>query len=569
MTKTRFGPLALVLLTLLAACAAPTTTGRGPQAPASGSQASAGAKRITAAILGNPYTLSYEINTAGTGSVRGVGEVEKFIHAGLVIRDGDGNLQPQLAEVVPTLENGNWRLLPDGGMETTWRIKQGAQWHDGTPVTAQDLAFTLEVGRDKDLALPGYPGYKSLDTLEIVDERTATARWKRPFIEADTLFSSEFLLPRPRHLLEQAYQSDKAGFLSLPYWTTEYVGAGPFKIREFVRDSHMVADAFSPYVLGKPKLDQVTIKFIQDPNPLIANVLAGEVDVTVGRGFNLDQLLQVTPQWSNGRMESSPSNWIAHYPQLLTPNPAVIGDVRFRRALLYALDRPGMSEALQAGQAPVAHAWLEIGDPQYKQIEPSIVKYDYDVRRATAAIEELGYARAGDGYYRDAAGQRLVIEARTNAGDDVKEKILFSSADYWQRVGIGTDAVLTPRQLASDREYRATMPGFDLVRQPFEPERLSSTEAAVPENRFNGKNRTRYMNPELDVLIDRYLTTIPRQQRTDALGQMMHLISDQVVALGIFYAPEPKLISNRLTEVHAAKAPGADETWNAHLWDLR
>src|SRR5438093_12635520 len=140
----------------------------------------------------------------------------------------------------------------------------------------------------------------------------------------------------------------------------------------------MVIDAFSGYVLGRPKLDQITIKFIQDPNPLIANVLAGEVDVTIGRGFNLEQVLQVTGQWSAGRMEASPSNWIAHYPQLLTPNPAVIGDVRFRRALLHALDRQGMSDSLQAGQAPVAHGWLEIGDPQYRDVEPSIVKYDFD-----------------------------------------------------------------------------------------------------------------------------------------------------------------------------------------------
>ena len=99
--------------------------------------------------------------------------------------------------------------------------------------------------------------------------------------------------------------------------------------------------------------------------------------------------------------------------------------------------------------------------------------------------------------------------------------------------------------------------------------RLLSSEAALPENRFNGKNRTRYSNPELDGYIDRYLTTIPVPERTEVLGRLVHLISDQVVALGIFYAPEPKLIGNRLLNVKAALAPSADETWNAHQWDLR
>src|SRR5439155_5448570 len=112
----------LALATVIVGCAGPgPSTGTAPAKP-EGGQAPSALKRITVGILGNPYTLSQAINTAGTGSVRGVGETEKIIHAGLAIRDGDGRLQPELAEAVPTLENGNWRLLPDGRMETTWKI---------------------------------------------------------------------------------------------------------------------------------------------------------------------------------------------------------------------------------------------------------------------------------------------------------------------------------------------------------------------------------------------------------------------------------------------------------------
>jgi ABC-type transport system substrate-binding protein len=253
----------------------------------------------------------------------------------------------------------------------------------------------------------------------------------------------------------------------------------------------------------------------------------------------------------------------------LSPTPAVLGDVRFRRALLQALDRAEMVDSLQAGLGPVAHGWLEIGSPDYRNVESSIVKYDYDPRRATQAIEELGYTRAADGFFQNAAGQRLSIESRTNAGDDLKDKILFASADYWQRIGVGVEPVLVPRQLSTDREYRATYPGFDLVRQPFEPERFLSSEAPLPENRFNGKNRTRYMSADLDDAIDRYLTTIPRPERQQALSQILNLISDRVLAIGTFYAHEPILIGNRLVNVAAAKAPNGDETWNGHEWDVR
>jgi len=561
--------IVLAALTAIAGCAGPSLSTTGSVAAPPGVESRSGPKRVTVAIPGNPFVLNEAINDAGPGGIRGVPEVEKLINAGLVIRDGDGNLQPQLAETVPNLDYGTWRVLDGGRMETTWTIRQGAQWHDGTPVTTADLAFTLQAGQDKDLALLSYPGYKSIEGIDIVDDRTATVRWREPFIAADTLFSHEFALPMPRHLLEQPYLTDKSAFVSLPFWTTDYVGSGPFKLREFVRDSSMVVDAFDPYVLGRPKLDQLEVRFIQDPNALIASVLAGEVEVTLGRGFNLEQLTQAAGLWQSGKMEAKPGSWIAHYPQALTPNPAVLGDARFRRALLQAIDRQQLSDTLQEGRAPVADSLLEVGDPQYKEIESSIVRYAFDPRQAMAAIEDLGYAKGSDGFFTDSNGQRLTIESRTNVGDDLKEKLLLATADYWQRIGVGVSTVLVPRQQADDREYRATFPGFDLVRQPFDPQRLLSSEAAVPANHFNGKNRTRYMNPELDGYIDRYLTTIPHTERIQALAGMVHLISDQVVALGIFYAPEPMLIGNRLVNLEEPASPVAHATWNANQWDVR
>ena len=558
--------LATMLTVVVAGCAAPSSprTTQSGEAP----RTSSGPKRVLAGILGDPHTLSQNINSASTGSIRGVDESEKLIHAGVGIYDAQGNLQPQLAEAVPTIENGQWRVLPDGRMETTWQLKPNARWHDGTPFTSADLAFTLRVAQDPELPMTVFLGYKSLEGIQVVDERTATVTWSRPFIEADRLFTHEFALPFPKHILETPYTTDKATLLEHPYWTSEFIGAGPFTVREFVRNSHMVLSAYDDYVLGRPAVDEILVKFLSDPNALIANLLAGEVQVTVGRGLNLEQALQVAGQWAEGRVESKPANWIAHYPQALTPNPPVLGDVRFRRALLHALDRQAMSESLQGGQAPVAHTIYEIGAPDYRELERFIVKYDYDPRRATQMIEELGFTRGPDGFFRDGAGP-LTVQSMTNAGDDLKEKMVLVGADYWKAAGVNVETVITPRQRATDREYRATYPGFDLVRQPGELDRFLSSEAALPENRFSGNNRTRYMNAELDGFIERYFTTIPMAQRREVLGSILNHLSDRVVALGVFYGPEPTLINNRLVNVHSAPGPYADETWNAHQWDIR
>ena len=122
-----------------------------------------------------------------------------------------------------------------------------------------------------------------VETLDARDDRTVVVSWKRTYILADTMFS-EFALPLPKHILEQAAADDKANFFSLPYWTTEFVGTGPFTLRDWVRNSHLVLGAFGDYALGRPQLDELEVRFFLDPNVVVANVLAGSVEELAAAG---------------------------------------------------------------------------------------------------------------------------------------------------------------------------------------------------------------------------------------------------------------------------------------------
>ena len=116
---------ATALLGLLAVClagCAPQPAAVGGQAGAPSPQERLGPKRITVAIMGDPSGLSNTIDRAGAGGTPGLDAVEEMVNAGLSQVDAGGVLRPVLAEVVPSLENGLWKLLPDGRMETTWRI---------------------------------------------------------------------------------------------------------------------------------------------------------------------------------------------------------------------------------------------------------------------------------------------------------------------------------------------------------------------------------------------------------------------------------------------------------------
>jgi peptide/nickel transport system substrate-binding protein len=564
------GVMSLVSGLLLMSCTGLPSAGPSP-APSSGGSPSPGTpKRLTLAIRGEPFTLSQSINGGASGSVAGVDDLEDFIQAGLVTENGQKQLVPRLAEAVPSLDNGLWKLLPDGRMETTWVIKEGATWHDGTPLTTDDLLFTLEVGRDPDIAALHNAAFKYVESITARDPHTVTVFWSQPYIDADRMWGPEFAMPLPKHILENAYRSDKASFTELPYWTSEFIGTGPYRVDEYVQGGHLILHAYDQFVLGRPKIDQIEVKFINDPNVIIANVLSGTVDVTLGRGLSLEQTQPALEQWGAGRQELLFESWNAYYPQFVNPDPSVIADVQFRRALMHAVDRQQLAQAIQFGQVPVAEGFPSPDDPYYAAVQDSIVHYPYDVRAAMQLIEGLGYAKGADGFYHDASGTKLAVETRSTDGDAVRRKLLLAVADFWKQLGVDTETVIIPRQRAIDREYRNTRPGFELTRQPNDfhdrsLRRFYSSEAAMPANDFSGSNRARYMNPELDGLIDRFFVTMSQAQRVPIAQQIVHHLSENLVTLPMFYAVSPYLITNRLQDNIAANRPGS----NAEAWDFK
>ena len=456
-------------------------------------------------------------------------------------------------------------------METTWHIRPTALWHDGTAFTAADVLFSATLARDRDLAIFRHRAMDAVEKVEAPDARTVVVTWKQPYIQADSLFTRRIASLRPRHVLESAYLENKESVTQLPYWTDQYVGAGPFRVRQFSRSSYLVLEANDQYVLGRPKIDEIEVRFIPNSNALGANILAGEVELTLGRNLSLQQAVQLRDQWQNGIMAVGIKNWIALHPQFLNPNPPILLELPFRRALVHAIDRQQLVDTLQAGVVPVAHSFLSPTEPAYQAVQDRIVRYDYDPRRAVELIEGLGYVRGADGVFRDLAGRPLALDVRTSAEDDTHEAGTFTAADYFKRVGIAAEAFLIPQAQRDDREFNANFPGVRFWRQGNDTDdirRYHSSEASLAENRFSGSNRGRYMNPELDALVDRYMTTIPLDERNAVLGDVIHHMTDQVVIIGLWYNTEPVLIGKRLKNVMVRDIGGTTEAWNAHMWDV-
>src|SRR6266545_2980137 len=126
------------LIVIAAGCAAPQPTTSSPPSSAG----IAALKHITAAMSGEPPAMSYKLSPPG---VAGVLALEKLVNVGLSVQDETNAYRPRLAEALPSVENGLWQVSPDGTMETTWHIVDGARWHDDTALSADDLLFTVAV----------------------------------------------------------------------------------------------------------------------------------------------------------------------------------------------------------------------------------------------------------------------------------------------------------------------------------------------------------------------------------------------------------------------------------------
>src|SRR5262249_28821157 len=158
---------------------------------------------------------------------------------------------------------------------------------------------------------------------------------------------------------------------------------------------------------------------------------------------------------------------------------------------------------------------------EYSQIQPNVVRYTYDPRLGAELVQQVGYTRGPDNTYVDATGKKLSVELRTTA-HELREKLLFVLGDYWQAIGVVMDPIIIRRQRAADREYRATSLSFDFRFNPPEVTRYHSNQVPLPENDYRGTNSARYRSPDLDALLDKYVVTIPKPERTALLSQIIH-----------------------------------------------
>ena len=379
MTPGRGAGLVSALLIALTACAPPSQGERNASTTGNSAQLRA-PKIMVASIFGVPPSLDQRFVVSSNNA--GYIELGGLYSSKLTVYNDEGVLIPQLADSIPTLDNGLWRTLPDNTMETRLTIRPGVRWHDGTPVTSKDILFNDEVYLDKELPQVVITPRTFVDRMVAVDDRTISIVWKQPYIQAD-VFAPGLM---PAHLLEASYRELNTSLTAHPWLSTEYVGNGPFKYKEFQPGAWVTVTAFDQYALGRPKIDEIQVKFIPDTNTVIANMLSGAVDLTMGRGVSVAQGKQLKDSGWDGLVDITPNNWIYMFGQYIDPIDPVIADKRFLRGVWYAQNRQEYVDQIQFGYGGVADIMLAPSDPEYARniarVEAAGLRVSYDPRKA-------------------------------------------------------------------------------------------------------------------------------------------------------------------------------------------
>jgi peptide/nickel transport system substrate-binding protein len=557
---------ALVVATvlILAACG-PT---RSPSSASHGSAATSATPErtsrgtVTISIFREPTELGSRSTTGGAAGA----ETDWIFNSQLTYFDLQGELRPMMARQIPSRENGDLLINPDGTLATTFRLRENVRWHDGTALTASDFAFAYRVYSDP--AGTFRPEKERLmSDVEALDDSTLLIKWSEPYFQA----TRGELSPLPRHLLERNFQNDRVDFASGEQWTSAYVGSGPFRLDRWEPGVRIVARAFPDWFMGPPRIEAIHIRFVENANALLANLLAGEVDFASAPAIRISQAVVAREQWAaNG--EGYLKTWerrlrYLEFQYREVPNrPQALTDPRIRQALLLTIDRQALADTMTQGLGRVGDAWALPLDPAFAEVDRTVTKYPYDPQRGMSLLAGAGWRPQPGGSLANAAGQLLNVDLNTGSTEPELATIIV---DNWKAAGIDASVSILPIAQQRDPLARANFPAVRMGERSVAMDTFSLLSPLVPAPPlFNQANFGSFSDGEVDHLHTLAVTSfepVVQRQATVALNKRL----SELAAYGpLYYNTEVLLARSRLQGVLGEAPLQTGVTWNIFEWEV-
>jgi peptide/nickel transport system substrate-binding protein len=409
------------------------------------------------------------------------------IQEALVKVDQQGKLVPWLAERWHTADNVNY----------TFFLKKGVRFHNGRPFAAEDAKFVLERARNPENKHPHFKHYEDVAAIHVKDEHTVTVSLKQPNAMFLYNLARQGSVMYPREAVSQL--------------KSEPIGTGPFMLERWDRGDRIVLKKNPAYhVSGIPKLDRVTFRYIPDPNAALAALRAGDVDVMAfGFGPENVEVVRKVPnlQVIVGQTTSD---------VILALNNArkPFSDVRVRRALTHAVDKPEIVKATMFGFRRVLGSNVDPLNPYFVDMSKVV---PHDPGKAKQLLAEAGYPNGFDAVLKVSPNYPYAVRA----GEVIVQQL--------GKVGVRVKLEQIEWGQWLDRVYRQA--DYDMTI-------IGHAEAWDAGNYANPKYYFRYDSPKFQEVYKQSETALDDAKRRALYHELQKIMADEAPVVWLYAYPQ-------------------------------
>ena len=489
---------------------------------------SAAATELKIGLSSEPTSIDPNFHNIGTNNALAYHFFDR-----LVLQDNKQRLIPGLAV--------SWKALDD----VTWefKLREGVSFHDGTPFTAEDVKYSIERIPKIPNSPSSYAGFiKQIVSLKIVDSHTIQMKTAKAFPLMGTFMSTFSIVCKKTaetFLAANPGVSEDIFSIKSSYYNSGELanGTGPFKFVEWAHGDRIVMDANGSYWGGKPKWDKVILKPIANGSSRVAALLAGDVGMiervppTDIKKLKSDSKLALSIGTSNRviyiHMDSDrdQSPFVTDLDgNAISKNP--LKDVRVRKAISMAINRPAIIDRLMAGLGTEASQILPDG---FYGVSPNMPLIKYDPEGAKKLLAEAGWGK----------GFGLTVHS-TNDRDPNDSRNAQAVGQFLSKIGIKTKVETLTKSIyfpsASKLTYSFMMMGWGS--STGEP---GSTLGKLlhthdKERGWGASNRGRFSDPKFDEMLETAMGTVDSKKRDVLLQKATeYVIGEKVGIIPVFY----------------------------------
>lgn len=545
-TRLKFFALLTLLSLILAACAGPAASPTPPAEtqppPATETEAppvetqpapmetEAPATPVVLRIGwgGSPDTLN-----PGTAILSEAYSIFELVYDSMYDLQLDGTYTLSLAESAEVSEDGKtW----------TFKLRPGYKFHDGTPLTAQDVVFSyLFYQNHEDFPyMPVYTEY--FESVEAPDDSTVVINLTEPIPNMESQLIFLYILPK--HIWEQ-YDTPTA---AVEFENEELIGSGPFRLVEYRQGEFVHLAAVKDHPLNPPKIDEVVFQTFDNQDALVQAIITGQVDMitempntavpTLRNAENIQLVIgapfapEVTDIILN---QISPENCPTDEGGVCSGHPA-LRDLTVRRALAHATDKQKIIDVVLLGLGTPGLTLIPDGLGVW--YNDTIKDYPFDIGEANRLLDEAGYLDTdGDGIREMPDGTNpLVFRLNWPSDSTTAPRIAELLDETWSQIGVD----LQPQALDPDALTSVCCPTFDydviIWGWGSDPDPAFLLSVHLTDEIPTGTSETGYSNPEFDELFAQQATALDPEERRQIIWKMQEILHRDVVYIIPFYA---------------------------------